>query len=372
MVSSPAGEPSSSGLGFPSNDIPPQLWTPPGLPGTSLVKQRLSDCSGGGASVSTRAASDGMPTPLQGSASPLLAFGSPSPASAACAARHACWPPCDLEGASPGHASAGSSSPAQRAAVSAPPGLAHMVLDECEGDSNRDPLSDLNDFLDAQRNSSGCFEGALPGEDLEQHHAAAIGTASLDEDDGLPDGQLPLLLGTTAEPYCPGELLAKVSLFGGDGSSGSGGGSSSSQAAASLPPPLPGSSSASAVPGYLLIGEPALARPAGPGTSCFSPASVPDTAAVAAAAAAAGEPLAVALPGSEQCPRGLPTVGSAGHQFRLCKPCAFVNTKGCKDGAACKFCHLCGPGEKKRRKKEKSAFWRTVNRWQRSESAQWP
>jgi len=60
-----------------------------------------------------------------------------------------------------------------------------------------------------------------------------------------------------------------------------------------------------------------------------------------------------------------PTVGSLGHPLRLCKPCAFVNTKGCKDGADCRFCHLCGPGEKKRRKKEKNALWRTVNvnRW---------
>jgi len=247
-----------------------------------------------------------------------------------------------------------------------------MVLDECEGDTSRDPLSDLNAFLDAQRNGSGCLEGELPGEGLE-HDTAAMGAAGLGEDDALPDGQLPLLLGTTAEPYCPGELLAKASLFGGS----AGGGSSSSSQAAPLPPPLPGfsgcSNSATAGAGYVLMAEPASARPVGAGAPCFPPAAVPDAAAVAAAAAAAGEPLAVALPGSpDQCPRGVPTVGSAGHQFRLCKPCAFVNTKGCKDGASCKFCHLCGPGEKKRRKKEKSAFWRTVNRWQRSDSAQWP
>mmetsp|Transcript_129439 Transcript_129439/g.360544 ORF Transcript_129439/g.360544 Transcript_129439/m.360544 type:complete len:290 (-) Transcript_129439:182-1051(-) len=60
----------------------------------------------------------------------------------------------------------------------------------------------------------------------------------------------------------------------------------------------------------------------------------------------------------------LPTVGSASHHLRLCKPCAFVATKGCKDGASCKFCHLCEPGEKKRRKKEKHAFWRALNRWE--------
>eukprot|EP00438_Fugacium_kawagutii_P022025 Skav232745 [mRNA] locus=scaffold4478:20128:30975:+ [translate_table: standard] len=56
-------------------------------------------------------------------------------------------------------------------------------------------------------------------------------------------------------------------------------------------------------------------------------------------------------------------VGSTGHHLRLCKPCAFWNTKGCKDGKECKFCHLCEPGEKKRRKKEKSAYIRNISRW---------
>lgn len=63
----------------------------------------------------------------------------------------------------------------------------------------------------------------------------------------------------------------------------------------------------------------------------------------------------------------LPTIGSAGHPLRICKPCAFVNTKGCKDGVQCRFCHLCEVGEKKRRKKEKSTFLRTARRWQRHE-----
>merc|ERR1712087_895144 len=37
----------------------------------------------------------------------------------------------------------------------------------------------------------------------------------------------------------------------------------------------------------------------------------------------------------------------------MCKPCAFVFKDGCESGANCTFCHLCAPGEKKRRKKEK-------------------
>lgn len=52
----------------------------------------------------------------------------------------------------------------------------------------------------------------------------------------------------------------------------------------------------------------------------------------------------------------LPSVGSAGHAYRQCKPCAFVYASGCENGALCNFCHLCEPGEKKRRQKERRAF----------------
>lgn len=47
----------------------------------------------------------------------------------------------------------------------------------------------------------------------------------------------------------------------------------------------------------------------------------------------------------------LPSPGSAGHRLGMCKPCAFMYTKGCAAGHDCKFCHLCRPGEKKLRKK---------------------
>ena len=57
----------------------------------------------------------------------------------------------------------------------------------------------------------------------------------------------------------------------------------------------------------------------------------------------------------------LPTVGSANHHIRRCKPCAFLQ-KGCQSGVSCKFCHLCELGEKKRRKKEKVAMRRELNR----------
>merc|ERR1712224_833416 len=50
----------------------------------------------------------------------------------------------------------------------------------------------------------------------------------------------------------------------------------------------------------------------------------------------------------------IPTIGSAGHALRKCKPCAFVwKESGCQSGTSCKFCHLCDPSEKKRRRKAK-------------------
>lgn len=51
-----------------------------------------------------------------------------------------------------------------------------------------------------------------------------------------------------------------------------------------------------------------------------------------------------------------PNVGSKGHAFGNCKPCAFLHTKGCVNGVACDFCHLCDAGEKKRRQKVRRAI----------------
>ena len=49
-----------------------------------------------------------------------------------------------------------------------------------------------------------------------------------------------------------------------------------------------------------------------------------------------------------------PSVGSAAHEMRRCDPCAFFwKEKGCRDGQGCLFCHVCQPGEKKRRKEER-------------------
>jgi len=58
----------------------------------------------------------------------------------------------------------------------------------------------------------------------------------------------------------------------------------------------------------------------------------------------------------------LPSVGSALHLSGRCKPCAFLHTKGCASGLSCTFCHLCEPGEKKLRQKEKVQRVRTAIR----------
>lgn len=65
------------------------------------------------------------------------------------------------------------------------------------------------------------------------------------------------------------------------------------------------------------------------------------------------------------CPE-CPSVGSAGHYLGLCKPCDFIHRGSCRTGAACKFCHLCGPAENKQRKKEKRTAIRSIKRWQKS------
>lgn len=53
--------------------------------------------------------------------------------------------------------------------------------------------------------------------------------------------------------------------------------------------------------------------------------------------------------GSPECP----SIGSKQHHHDpgACKPCAHFFKGGCQNGANCSFCHLCPPGELKRRQK---------------------
>lgn len=64
--------------------------------------------------------------------------------------------------------------------------------------------------------------------------------------------------------------------------------------------------------------------------------------------------------------RECPTVGSRGHGQGECKPCAFFWTEGgCRNGPACKFCHLCDSGATKRRAKEKKKL-RAITKFQQA------
>jgi hypothetical protein len=71
--------------------------------------------------------------------------------------------------------------------------------------------------------------------------------------------------------------------------------------------------------------------------------------------------------GSDQ----LPTVGSVGHYLHKCKPCAFVYKKGCTNGTECQFCHLCEPGEKRRRQQGLLEKRRRQQRGRRSQGARY-
>lgn len=65
---------------------------------------------------------------------------------------------------------------------------------------------------------------------------------------------------------------------------------------------------------------------------------------------------------------GLWSIGSAAHDSGTCKPCAFLwkdlKKPGCQNGQGCVFCHLCPPGEVKRRKKEKMFMRKAAKNFQ--------
>jgi len=69
--------------------------------------------------------------------------------------------------------------------------------------------------------------------------------------------------------------------------------------------------------------------------------------------------LSEALPEPELGTPECPTKGSVAHRYNNCKPCAFLHTKGCTNGIECQFCHICEPGEKKKRQREKRQIQRS-------------
>eukprot|EP00927_Polykrikos_kofoidii_P079017 TRINITY_DN75809_c0_g1_i1.p1 TRINITY_DN75809_c0_g1~~TRINITY_DN75809_c0_g1_i1.p1 ORF type:complete len:333 (-),score=55.25 TRINITY_DN75809_c0_g1_i1:28-1026(-) len=53
---------------------------------------------------------------------------------------------------------------------------------------------------------------------------------------------------------------------------------------------------------------------------------------------------------------GVQFQGSTAHDRRECRPCAWMHkggNDGCRNGDSCDYCHLCPPGELRRRKREK-------------------
>lgn len=69
---------------------------------------------------------------------------------------------------------------------------------------------------------------------------------------------------------------------------------------------------------------------------------------------------------------GLWSAGSAEHSLGTCKPCAFLwkDESGCQNGTNCKFCHMCTPGEVKRRKKAKLAMRKMTRQFQKGQAFQ--
>jgi len=127
---------------------------------------------------------------------------------------------------------------------------------------------------------------------------------------------------SASRPYCPGEMLAK-----------------SAELVAAEPDVRSDCSTADTLEGSLPSVAPTLAYT--PGHALEGAEAVPDAWQLCTTL----EPKL----GSDE----LPTEGSRGHSLGQCKPCAFVATRGCHSGVNCKFCHLCGPDEKRRRLREK-------------------
>merc|ERR1712217_196574 len=109
------------------------------------------------------------------------------------------------------------------------------------------------------------------------------------------------------------------------------------------------------------MGAAAASAAAAAATRCWMPTSSQPSDAVQSAAAGVVQAPILRLADWVQEPE-VPTIGSAGHHSRNCKPCAFYHTKGCGNGSKCNFCHLCPADEKKRRQKEKVAAQREMRR----------
>lgn len=158
--------------------------------------------------------------------------------------------------------------------------------------------------------------------------------------------------------YCPGQLLARIACSGlaGDAQLAYPWFQCASEGSPVNAPDVEVESQCSTAdtapddaavlgPGLTLRWPPTPPTPPPPSTAATAPPSSPAT------------PVAtLAAPGAPAVAGGaaLMSIGSASHHLGTCRPCAFfLKEEGCKGGAACRWCHLCPAGEKKRRKKER-------------------
>jgi hypothetical protein len=105
---------------------------------------------------------------------------------------------------------------------------------------------------------------------------------------------------------------------------------------------------ASSQPAILSLSE-AIGAISRPQLAAAAPAAAPSDVLVGEDSTVSGHALG---------PDALPSRGSALHRYGACKPCAFIYREGCRGGVDCQFCHLCGPAERKARKKERLAMKR--------------
>jgi len=107
----------------------------------------------------------------------------------------------------------------------------------------------------------------------------------------------------------------------------------------------------------MMDGEPATCSIAvvAPAPSRTTPAMVDGRAAVEDAGGASLLNVSAMEPCYIEVRPERPAPGSLGHDLGRCRPCAWVHkdASGCRNGSKCKYCHLCLPGELKRRKREK-------------------
>lgn len=218
------------------------------------------------------------------------------------------------------------------------------------------PLFVKNTFIDAKLDRPASLEGFL-----HERQAFSCPTSMVSEPGSNCDGTraaYPKLM-----PYCPGQTFKKSAAFG------------SSAPLAMFP--MGGAQSKAAAPASLQTADTSLHtvdQDSGSECSTADTAARPPPSPALEVARALGTADAAACAGpvpampSLESP-ALPSVGSAGHDQRQCKPCAFMHTKGCSSGADCQFCHLCGPGEKQRRQKEKRIFFGSMRQLQKMAAA---